>query len=168
VDNPIVVVADGKEASLMTTPGSYRRKKATTKVPHMFMAASVAVPLLAAGMLVGGPGSAHADSLSKIHSVVYWTGINCIPIRAPQYPNGRYTITRIYCGGYSEANYWAYPGEYVGADPNPNDTTTSLGCALYINGDLNYRDSAAPGDKHDVNCLRVLVGYDDGSAQSQL
>jgi hypothetical protein len=35
--------------------------RATMKVLHMFMAASVTVTLLAAGMLVGGPGSAHAD-----------------------------------------------------------------------------------------------------------
>ena len=39
--------------------------RATMKVLHMFMAASVTVTLLAAGMLVGGPGSAHADPLSK-------------------------------------------------------------------------------------------------------
>jgi hypothetical protein len=142
--------------------------RATMKVLRMFMAASVIVTLLAAGMLVGGPGSAHADPLSKIRSVVYWTGINCIPIRAPQYPNGRYTTTIMFCGGYSEANYSAYPGEYVGADPAPNDSTTSLGCLLWINGSLDNSDSAAPGDKHDVTCLRVLVGSGNGSAQSQL
>ncbi len=134
--------------------------------------AVLAIPLIA------GSGSAHAEpetntttgiggSAVMIHSVVHWTGIDCIPIRAPQYPDGRSTRTTMFCGGYSEANYSAYPGEYVGADPQPNDRTMSIGCTLYINGYVDNSDYALPGDHHNVSCLRMLRGYDDGSAQSQ-
>ncbi len=52
----------------------------------------------------------------------------------------------------------------------PNDNTVSLGCALYINGYLDNSDYAPPGDHHNVNCLRILVGYGPGpgSAQDQM
>ena len=154
---------------------------------HATQARVALCALLAAGVLCSGLATAHADpsdintntpefstdtvtgGLVAIRSVVYWSGANCIPIRAPEYPDGRTIKTNIFCGGYSEANYWAYPGEFVGADPMPYDgTTTSLGCGLYINGRQDNGDFAPPGDNHNVTCLRILRGlYDNGSAQSQ-
>jgi hypothetical protein len=109
---------------------------------------------LIAGAVVHMP-KAHA-SMHMIRSVVYWTGLNCMPVRSPYYPNGtRVGVTTI-CGGYSDVSYPAIPGEWVGADPMPNDNTTTLGCKIYVDGYLDYSDYAPDGDLHNVNCLRIL------------
>jgi hypothetical protein len=89
-----------------------------------------------------------------ITSIVYWTGPNCIPVR---YSTGLSTDIGMACDGYSERTYFAVDGQYVGADPMPFDTTVTLGCSLLINGVPDNTDYAPAGDRHNVDCLRVLV-----------
>ena len=96
---------------------------------------------------------AQAQQGAFITSIVYWTGPDCIPVR---YSEGFYTDTGMICDGYSERHYFARPGQYVGADPMPFDSTTTLGCSLLINGVPDNTDYAPAGDRHNVNCLRVL------------
>jgi hypothetical protein len=118
---------------------------------------------------VGLAAPAHA-AMSRIVSEVYWSGPACIPVVSPNYPSGHYTQTSMICGGHSTATYYAFPGEYIGADPRPNDATVTLGCSLYIDGNLAYQDYARDGDHHDVNCLRILpvqASY-DGPAQNRM
>ncbi len=110
----------------------------------------------AVAVTVGLAAPAHA-AMSQIVSEVYWSGPTCIPVRSPNYPNGHYTQTSMVCGGFSTATYPAFPGEYIGADPQPNDATVTLGCSLSIDGNLAYQDYARDGDHHDVNCLRILT-----------
>ena len=97
-----------------------------------------------------GPGSVRCPHIT---SIVYWTAPNCIPVR---YSEGFYTNTSMICGRYSERHYYAVPGQYVGADPMPFDTTTTLGCSLLVNGTPDNTDYAPFGDRHNVDCLRVL------------
>jgi hypothetical protein len=123
----------------------------------------------AAAFAVGLAAPAHA-AMSRIVSEVYWSGPACIPVMSPNYPHGNYTQMSMVCGGHSTATYYAFPGEYIGADPMPNDATVTLGCTLFIDGTLAYQDYARDGDHHDVNCLRVLTapyGY-DGPAQNRM
>jgi hypothetical protein len=116
-----------------------------------------------AGLLVtaaiGAAPQAHADPLHHIRSIVYWTGPPCITVTSPTYPNGHHTMNYVVCGGLSSAEYSAYGGEFVGADPQGNDVTVTLGCQLFVDGRLDYSDFAPSGDHHDVNCLRIL-NYD--------
>ena len=102
------------------------------------------------GGLSGDPCQAQQGAF--ITSIVYWTGPNCIPVR---YSEGFYTDIGMICGRYSERHYFALPGQYVGADPMPFDTTTTLGCSLLINGVPDNTDYAPAGDRHNVDCLRV-------------
>jgi hypothetical protein len=129
--------------------------------------AATAVALGITGAATASP--AHA-AMSQIVSEVYWSGPACIPVMSPNYPSGHYTQTSMICGGYSTATYSAFPGEYIWADPMPNDATVTLGCALYVDGNLAYQDYARDGDHHDVNCLRVLTApYSyNGPAQSRV
>ena len=109
--------------------------------------------------LVGGvalAAPANAQQGAFITSIVYWTGPNCIPVR---YSEGFYTDTSMICGRYSERHYFALPGQYVGADPMPFDTTVTLGCSLLINGVPDNTDYAPSGDRHNVDCLRIFVPY---------
>jgi hypothetical protein len=119
----------------------------------MITAAAITAGLAVGGAVLAAP--AQADYYN-VESVVFWTGPSCIPTRSPQYPDGRYLGVIMICGGYSDARYTAASGEYVGADPMPNDTTVTLGCVVYVNGSLVYSDYAPSGDRHDVNCLRYL------------
>jgi len=112
---------------------------------------------LAAVAIVAAP-IANA-SYHTVTSVVYWTGVNCITVRSPQYPNGHYTGFDTICGGSSTVTYGAVSGEYIGADPMAFDQTRTVGCAVYIDGVFSYGDYARDGDHHDVNCLRTL-SYD--------
>ena len=125
--------------------------------------------MAAVAVTVGLAAPAHAAT-SRIVSEVYWSGPACIPVTSPHYPDGRYTQISMICGGHSTATYSAFPGEYIGADPMPNDATVTLGCSLYVDGNLTYQDYARDGDHHDVNCLRVLTGpYSyDGPAQNRM
>jgi Helix-turn-helix domain of resolvase len=82
-------------------------------------AASVAAPIANA-------------SMHTIASVVYWSGIDCIPVRSPQYPDGRHLGLNTLCGGYSTKTYSAIPGEYIGADPMPFDMSRTVGCEVFI------------------------------------
>ena len=109
---------------------------------------------LAAAILLAP--SANAQSGAHITSIVTWTGPHCIPIR---YSQGFYTETDMVCGRYSQRSYYAVPGQYVGADPMPFDTTTTLGCSLVINGVMDNTDYAPSGDRHNVDCLRVLTSW---------
>ena len=108
---------------------------------------------LAIATAVSVAPTAQAQYGAFITSIVYWTGPNCIPVR---YSEGFYTDTSMICGRYSERHYFAVPGQYVGADPMPFDTTTTLGCSLLINGVPDNTDYAPAGDRHNVNCMRVL------------
>ncbi len=132
-------------------------------------AAIAAASAVAVAVTVGLAAPAHA-TMSLIRSEVYWTGPECIPVMSPHYPDGHYTEMSMVCGGFSNATYSAFPGEYIGADPMPNDATITLGCALYVDGRLAYQDYARDGDHHDVNCLRVLLApYSyDGPAQNRV
>lgn len=118
-------------------------------------AIGVAAVGVSAGTTILSAAPAHATTY-QIESVVYWTGPSCIPVVSPRYPDGRTTSMITACGGYSDAHYLAFDGEYFGADPQPNDATTTLGCTVYVNGVVNYSDYAPSGDKHDVNCLRYM------------
>lgn len=123
---------------------------------EMVMSPARSLAMVVGALLVGmPPATAHADSY-HIESVVYWTGPSCIPVLSPQYPDGRYTSTISICGGYSSAQYFAIDGEWVGANPMPNDSTVTLGCKLYLDGSYVYGDYAPSGDRHDVNCLRYI------------
>jgi hypothetical protein len=111
----------------------------------------------AAAAVVGGAAlaaPAQAQQGALITSIVYWTGPNCIPVR---YSTGFSTDIGMACDGYSERSYFAVDGQYVGADPMPFDTTVTLGCSLLINGVPDNTDYAPAGDRHNVDCLRVLV-----------
>jgi hypothetical protein len=119
------------------------------------LAAIVATAAALGGVALAAP--AQATDASVITSIVYWTGSDCIPVR---YSEGFSTNVAMVCGGYSERSYLAVPGQYVGADPMPIDgaSTTTLGCSLRINGQVDNTDYAPPGDvHHNVDCLRVLV-----------
>ena len=107
---------------------------------------------VAAAVSVAPPAQAQQGAF--ITSIVYWTGPNCIPVR---YSEGFSTSVAMKCGGYSERTYFAAPGMYIGADPMPFDTTVTLGCSLLINGVPNNTDYAPSGDRHNVDCLRVLT-----------
>ena len=115
---------------------------------------AVAGSTLAAAAIVAAPTA--SASHHTITSVVYWTGVNCITVRSPQYPNGNYTGLDRICGGNSTVTYEAVSGEYIGADPMPFDQTRTVGCSVYIDGAFSYGDFARDGDHHDVNCLRTL------------
>ena len=104
-----------------------------------------------AAVSLAPPASAQGGAF--ITSIVYWTGPNCIPVR---YSEGFSTDIAMICGRYSERHYFALPGQYVGADPMPFDTTVTLGCSLLINGTPDNTDYAPSGDRHNVDCLRVL------------
>ena len=123
----------------------------------------------AVAVTIGLAATAHA-AMSQIVSEVYWTGPACIPVMSPNYPSGHHTQMSMVCGGHSTATYSAFPGEYIGADPEPEDTTVSLGCSLWVDGNLAYQDYARDGDHHDVNCLRVLTApYSyNGPAQNRV
>jgi hypothetical protein len=108
---------------------------------------------LAVAVAVSVAPPVQAQYGAHITSIVYWTGPNCIPVR---YSEGFYTNTSMICGRYSERHYYAVPGQYVGADPMPFDTTTTLGCSLLVNGTPDNTDYAPSGDRHNVDCLRVL------------
>ena len=115
---------------------------------------------LVGGVALAAPAQAQQGAL--ITSIVYWTGPNCIPVR---YSEGYHTDTGVICGRYSERSYFAFPGQYVGADPMPFDTTVTLGCSLLINGVPDNTDYAPSGDRHNVDCLRTLnpaYGYGGG------
>jgi|KBSMisStaDraftv2_1062788.scaffolds.fasta_scaffold1663619_2 hypothetical protein len=115
------------------------------------------VAVVAAAAVVGGvalAAPAQAQQGALITSIVYWTGPNCIPVR---YSTGLSTDIGMACDGYSERTYFAVDGQYVGADPMPFDTTVTLGCSLLINGVPDNTDYAPAGDRHNVDCLRVLV-----------
>ena len=112
----------------------------------------VAIVVVLAGLVLASP--AQAQSGAFITSIVYWTGPNCIPVR---YSEGFTTDIATICGKYSERSYFAVPGQYIGADPMPFDTTVTLGCSLLINGVPNNTDYAPSGDRHNVNCLRMLA-----------
>ena len=116
---------------------------------RLIVAALVA---LAAAVSLASPASAQQGAF--ITSIVYWTGPNCIPVR---YSEGFTTDIGTICGKYSERSYFAVPGQYIGADPMPFDTTVTLGCSLLINGVPNNTDYAPSGDRHNVNCLRMLA-----------
>jgi hypothetical protein len=119
---------------------------------------------LAAATIVAAP-IANA-SMHTITSVVYWSGIDCIPVRSPQYPDGRHLGLNTLCGGYSTKTYSAIPGEYIGADPMPFDMSRTVGCEVFIDGTYAYQDYARDGDHHDVNCLRILSpDYNPGGVQ---
>ena len=98
-------------------------------------------------------------SVYSITSVVYWTGVHCITVHSPQYPNGHYTGFDTICGSNSTVTYMAISGEYIGADPMPFDQTRTVGCSVYIDGVYSYGDYARDGDLHNVDCLRTL-NYD--------
>ena len=125
-------------------------------------ALAIALGILAGIAAAGWPGSAHAappppantQQGAFITSIVYWTGPNCIPVR---YSEGYHTEIGVICGRYSERNYFAFPGQYVGADPMPFDTTVTLGCSLLISGVPDNTDYAPAGDRHNVDCLRVFT-----------
>jgi len=110
---------------------------------------------MAAAAILAAP-AANA-SYHEITSVVYWTGVDCITVRSPQYPNGHRLGFDTVCGGNSTVTYEAVSGEYVGADPMAFDQTRTVGCSVYVDGVLNYSDYAPDGDHHDVNCLRTLA-----------
>ena len=114
--------------------------------------ASIVALAIGLGLIAAPPASAQQGAL--ITSIVYWTGPNCIPVR---YSDGFSTDIAMICGRYSERHYFARPGQYVGADPMPFDTTTTLGCSLLINGAPDNTDYAPAGDRHNVNCLRVFI-----------
>ena len=116
------------------------------------LAAGAAMAALVGGVALAAPAQAQQGAL--ITSIVYWTGPNCIPVR---YSEGFSTDIAMICGRYSERHYFARPGQYVGADPMPFDTTTTLGCSLLINGTPDNTDYAPAGDRHNVNCLRVFI-----------
>lgn len=116
-----------------------------------FLAGLIGAAAFAAAISVAPPASAQQGAF--ITSIVYWTGPNCIPVR---YSEGFSTNIDMICGRYSERHYFALPGQYVGADPMPFDTTVTLGCSLLINGTPDNTDYAPSGDRHNIDCLRVL------------
>ena len=93
---------------------------------------AVAGSTLAAAAIVAAPTA--SASHHTITSVVYWTGVNCITVRSPQYPNGNYTGLDRICGGNSTVTYEAVSGEYIGADPMPFDQTRTVGCSVSSTG----------------------------------
>jgi hypothetical protein len=114
-----------------------------------------------AGLMGSGTGTAQASPGVYVTSTVYWTGPDCIPVRISA---GYTTEIGTACGHFAQLSYLAFPGQYVGADPMPFDSTVTLGCSLLINGVPDNTDYARDGDHHDVNCLRVYVpgGYYGG------
>jgi hypothetical protein len=121
----------------------------------------LAAAAVASGLALAAPANASPGGGAYITSTVYWTGPDCIPVR---YSTGWSTEIGMACGHYAQRSYFAVPGQYVGADPMPFDTTTTLGCSLTINGIPDNTDYARDGDHHDVNCLRAYVpgGYYGG------
>jgi hypothetical protein len=120
----------------------------------------VAAATVASGLALAAPAQASPGG-AYITSTVYWTGPDCIPVRVSR---GWSTVIDMACGGYAQRSYFALPGQFVGADPMPFDTTVTLGCSLVINGVPDNTDYARDGDHHDVNCLRVYTtgGYSGG------
>ena len=122
------------------------------------LAAITATAAVIGGVALAAP--AQAQYASMITSAVYWTGPDCITVQISRAPNGFGTELGTACGGYSERTYFAVPGQYVGADPMPlpNSPTTTLGCSLRIDGQVDNADYAPAGDvHHNVDCLRVLT-----------
>ncbi len=132
---------------LAWVPGQLRVPQMKRALAGLMGAAAIAAAVPLAAPAQAAPGA-------WITSIVYWTGPDCIPVR---YSKGFYIDTDMICGRYSERHYFALPGQYVGADPMPFDTTTTLGCSLLINGVPDNTDYAPAGDRHNVNCLRVFV-----------
>jgi len=134
--------------------------KSVKEIGYAFLiVASMVASLFCINQLFAGP--ANASQMYSVQSIVYWTGAPCITVVSPLDPNGYKLGTGLICGGYSDAQYFGYSGEFVGADPVAANSTTTLGCKLYINGNLEYQDYAPAGDTHDVSCLRALQWEDN-------
>ena len=90
---------------------------------------------------------------------MYWTGVDCITARSPQYPNGHYTGFDTVCGGSSTVTYGAVSGEYIGADPMAFDQTKPSAAKSSSTGCSATATTHPTEHHHDVNCLRTL-SYD--------
>ena len=107
-----------------------------------FVVAGAATAALVGAIAVAPTANAYA---SVIRSYVWWSGPDCIPVEISRAPDGFGTDVGQACGGHSERTYVAVPGQFVGADPMPNDTTVTVGCQLWIDGVLRLTDYAPPG-----------------------
>ena len=87
---------------------------------------------------------------------LYWTGTPCIEVVQA-------TGWRQWVCNY-RATFTAYtgPGMTIGVDPIMGNANY-IACAFWLNGDLEYRDSAFAGDGTDVNCILDIVSFTDGS-----
>jgi hypothetical protein len=128
----------------------------------------LAAAAIAGGVALAAPAQAYPSAYPSVYvtSTVYWTGPDCIPVRVSR---GYSTVIDMACGGFAQRSYLAFPGQYVGADPMPFDSTVTLGCSLVLNGVPDNTDYAPSGDRHDVNCMRIYIpagyggGYNDGT-----
>jgi hypothetical protein len=135
-------------------------QKGKTTMKKMIVGGLAATAVATSGLALAAPAQASPGGV-YVTSTVYWTGPDCIPVRISA---GYSTEIGMACGHYAQRSYFALPGQFVGADPMPFDTTTTLGCSLVINGVPDNTDYARDGDHHDINCLRVYVpgGYYGG------
>lgn len=120
----------------------------------------LAAAAVTTGIALAAPAQAYPSAYPSVYvtSTVYWTGPECIPVRVSR---GYSTVIDMACGHYAQRSYLAFPGQYVGADPMPFDSTVTLGCSLVLNGVPDNTDYAPSGDRHDVNCMRIYIpaGY---------
>lgn len=77
---------------------------------------------------------------------VSWSGTHCIDLRQA---TGQ-IITR--CGGYAAFQASTGPGMTIGIDPIMGNASW-IDCTFFLDGELEWTDSAYRGDGTDVNCI---------------
>ena len=145
--------------SRLVTSGGVRRHtvRGMRKITKAALLSGAAAVALAATVGVAAPANAYGPI--HVTSYVSWTGGGrCLDYEYPS-PNGSYTVTDTTCASsqVTEADYYSYPGELIGANPIMG-SANQIHCSLWLNGQLNYESWANAGDGHDANCLRVLTG----------
>jgi hypothetical protein len=97
------------------------------------------VAALATAVIVHPVQPVTAPTANASYHTITSTGMPCITVRSPQYPNGNYTGFDTICGGSSTVTYGAVSGEYIGADPMAFDQTRTVGCQVFIDRGVQLR-----------------------------
>lgn len=99
----------------------------------------------------------HAYQSVRAVTYVQWGGSPCVQIYGASVGNPYLIGSPIYeCGG-GQAQWVEYrsTGQVVGVDPEMGNNSW-IACQLYVNGRLEYSDSANAGDGNQVSCLRYV------------
>jgi hypothetical protein len=103
----------------------------------------------------------HAYSEVRGITEVRWSGSHCVQIYGAAVTNPYLIGSPVWqCdgGNGTHAASWVEyrgSGQVIGIDPEMGDNDW-ISCTLWVDGRVEYSDSATAGNGHQVNCIRVV------------